>query len=121
VSDERREHPRFACEVDAWIALPEGRRLESRSIDLSFAGVCLLADEGVKPGTTIDVALQLRFEWARSDELVLTATVVWSTPTRGRFQIGARFDPDMESLTWTKLDVLLQALSGDLDLGEHPL
>lgn len=121
MGSERREHPRFACDVECWLGLEGGRRVEARSIDVSFAGIALVTDEMVKPGTAVDVSLQLKFEWAHSDELVLPATVVWSTPTQGRVQVGARFDPDMESITWTKLDVLLQALSGDLDLGEHPL
>ena len=43
--------------------------------------------------------------------LALPGKVVWCTPTRGLYQLGASFDPTMEAPRRKKLDILLKLLS----------
>jgi hypothetical protein len=113
---ERRAHPRFSCDIEAFIELPSGERVPARTVDLSFSGICLLAHEHIKPGTAVQFHLRLIFDWAESEGMSVPGIVVWSTEVEAQAQIGARFDKNMSSVSWTRLDVLLQFLAGDLEV-----
>lgn len=113
---ERRASPRFACDVEAQIELPDGSRVEARTVDISFSGICLHAESQVPARAQVNFHLKLIFQWAESDTMSIPGLTVWCTPVEGQFQIGARFDKHMDSASWTRLDVLLQFLSGDLEL-----
>lgn len=117
MGSERRAHERFACDVEAKLDLPSGGMVEARAIDISFSGICMMGDDHVRPGSDITVNLRLIFERAHTDALPLPATVVWCTQVTGGHQIGAKFDADMDSVTWTRLDVLLRFLAGEVELG----
>lgn len=113
---ERRAERRFACDVEARLELPDGTTLDARAVDISFSGMCVLASDTIRPSSRVTVQLRLIFERAHTDALPLPATVVWCTSVSGGFQLGAKFDPDMDSVTWTRLDVLLRFLAGDVAL-----
>jgi Tfp pilus assembly protein PilZ len=115
VSDDRRSSPRFACDVEAEVRLADGSSLPGRTIDLSFAGVCLVVDSPVKAAAMVVLSLKIVLEWAQSDALAIPAKVVWCTPTGGRYQLGLAFARDMSSVTMARLEVLLQALSEGVD------
>jgi hypothetical protein len=113
---ERRASPRFACDVEARIELPDGSHVDARTIDISFSGICLHAESPVPARMNVDFHLKLIFKWAESDTMTVPGITVWCTPVEGLHQIGARFDNQMDSASWARLDVLLQFLSGDLEL-----
>ncbi len=115
MSDERRTSPRFACDVEAEVRLQDGSSLPGRTIDLSFAGACLVVDTPVKPSAMVVVSLKIVLEWAQSDALALPGKVVWCTPTGGHYQLGLAFARDMSSVTMARLEVLLQALSDGVE------
>jgi hypothetical protein len=90
---EPRRHPRYAVDVDATLTLSDGRRLQTRTRDLSRNGVCLIATETVPPGLSASVSLVLSFgNNAFSEPLVMAARVVWCTRIAESFQVGAMFD-----------------------------
>lgn len=113
---ERRAYKRFACDVEAVLEVPDRDSVDARAIDISFSGMCMMAEEHIPPGTRTTVQLRLIFERAHTDALPLPATIVWSTGVTGGHQIGVKFDADMDSVTWTRLDVLLRFLAGDVEL-----
>ncbi len=114
---ERRRNPRFACDVDAHVELNDGSRIDARAVDISFTGICLLAEGPVKPGTRVNFALKLVWKGGETDTLGLPGQVMWSAPTRGSHQVGGRFTKDaMGDETWQQLDVFLKFLAGELRL-----
>ncbi len=118
---ERRENPRFACDVAGEIELPDGARVPARTQDISYSGVCTVADSPIPPHTEVRFHLRLVMEWAETDALSLPGVVVWSTKVRGGHQIGARFDSGaMTDESWQQLDLFLRFLAGDLELPSAP-
>lgn len=117
--DERRADPRFACDVQARVATADGASTEGRTVDISASGICLLADAAVPPGAHATFALQLVFEHATSDSLELPGRIVWCTPLKGGFQVGAVFSSTLDASSVRKLDNLLGVLAGDLELGNN--
>lgn len=117
MSRERRVHKRFACDVEAKLEAAGQDAFDARAVDISFTGMCVLGEEYIRPGTDVTVHLRLIFDRAHTDALPLPATIVWCTQVTGGHQIGAKFDADMDSVTWTRLDVLLRFLAGDVELG----
>ena len=116
MSSERRESERFACDVEAKIDVEGQETIDARAVDISFSGLCVMGTAPVVPGTRVTVQLRLIFDRAHTDALPLPGTIVWSTRVTGGHQIGAKFDSDMDSVTWTRLDVLLRFLAGDIEL-----
>lgn len=94
----------------------DDRRFEGRTQDISLSGICLYAEESVPAGKPVVFRLKLILDGAHSDAIELSGRVVWCTQTEGQYQLGAAFDRDLDSVTWTRLDVLLQFLSGELEL-----
>jgi len=114
MSEQRREHPRYAIELDAVITAGE-LRISGRTENLSKGGFCMLASEGVPLGTPCEVQLSLVFsENQFSEHLNLAATVVWCTPTAGRQQIGVKFAP-LDPQARGYLDLFMQFLAGGED------
>jgi Tfp pilus assembly protein PilZ len=118
VSDrDRRTNPRFVCDLDARVVVADrSEPLAGRAVDLSFSGVCVDLTEPIAVGTKAVFHLQLVVPEGLTEELPVPGTVVWSTPTRGLMQIGARFHTDMDDAIWRQLEVLLRILSGELQL-----
>jgi hypothetical protein len=111
---EPRRHPRYAVDVDATLALDDGRRLKMRTRDLSRNGVCLIAGESVTPGVMAAVDLVLSFgNNAFSEPLVLPARVVWCTKIGDAFQLGAMFDEVSEEQDGF-LEMFLHFLDGTI-------
>jgi hypothetical protein len=111
---DRRENPRFACDLDVTIELQETGAIEARAVDMSFSGICVTADAHIKPRTPVKFLVRLVANGAHSDELPLAGTIVWCTALGDAYQIGGRFDPTMPDETWSKLDVLIRFLVGEL-------
>jgi hypothetical protein len=119
-SAERRENPRFACDLAVTIEADGQASSAGRAADISFSGLCMTGESGISPGTQVMMRVSLVLDKAHSDSLPLRGTVVWCTPLRAGFQLGARFDPDMDDATWTKLDVLIRFLTGELEVDPTP-
>lgn len=91
--------------------------LDTRTVDISFAGICVTAAAAVQPGKSVDFGLKLILEGVNLDSLSVPGRVVWCTPTEGQFQIGACFREDeMREGSRKGLQVLLKFLSGELEV-----
>jgi c-di-GMP-binding flagellar brake protein YcgR len=114
--DQRRQHPRFAVELDATIDTAEGTVL-GRTRDVSLGGFCLLAQVPLPIGEACTVHLALVFpEGQFSEHLTLPATVVWCTQVKAHHhQIGVKFEPlDPQSKNYLDLFMrFLEAPEGD--------
>lgn len=94
MSDENRQHPRYAVELDAEIIAADGDSVVGRTRDLSKGGFCMLSRGSMLIGTACKVKLALVFsENQFSEHLILPSTVVWCTPVQGAQQIGVKFAP----------------------------
>ncbi len=113
---ERRHNPRFACDLEVALERPKHDPVVGQAVDISYSGLCLHATTPVPVGQLAMFHLRLILEWAESETLVLPGRTVWCTTARGGFQIGARFNKAMDDECWSRLDVFLQFLSGDLEL-----
>ena len=112
---ERRAHPRFAYDVEATVLVNGREPIRSRTVDISYSGICMESADPVESGQWVQIEIHLAMP-QRSSDLSLPAKIVWSTATGGGFQIGAMFARDMNSVLLARLDVLLQFLSGELDV-----
>ena len=91
--------------------------LDARTVDISFAGICVTTVAAVQPGKDVDFSLKLLLEGVNADSLQVPGHVVWCTPTEGQFQIGAAFREDeLSDSARSGLDVLLRFLSGELEV-----
>jgi hypothetical protein len=111
---EQRQHPRYAIELDASVLWDEDR-VVGRTRDLSMGGFCMKARQGVPLSTVCRVQLALVFsENQFSETLELLATVVWSTPVQGGFQLGLKFAP-LTGSNRNYLEMFIQFLDGSED------
>lgn len=112
--DERRAHDRFACDLRARVVLPNGHAVEGQTTDISFSGICVHADEPIEPNTFVHFELWAVLPERETDDFVVPAKIIWSTPVEGSHQLGAAFDRNMDNRSWSRLDMLLQFLAGTL-------
>ena len=99
------------------MATPGGMMLDARTIDISYAGICVHTAAAVQSGSKVDFSLKLILEGMEADSLVIPGQVIWCTPTEGQFQVGAGFrEGDMADSSRNGLDVLLKFLSGELEV-----
>ncbi len=117
MSDDNRQHPRYAVELDAEIIGADGDSVVGRTRDLSKGGFCMLSRGSMPIGTACKVKLALVFsENQFSEHLILPSTVVWCTPTQGAQQIGVKFAPlDLQNRGY--LDMFMKFIA-DGDAGE---
>lgn len=113
--DERRAHQRFACDLRARVILPDGREIEGSTVDISFAGICVNADEVVEARTLVEFRVWAVLAERETSEIAMPGRIVWCVPVEGRLQLGAAFDRNMDNRSWARLDVLLQFLAGNTD------
>jgi hypothetical protein len=112
--ENQRRYPRFHVDVQATVRTADGRNLLARTRDLSRSGICLIATEGLEPGTRLGVELVLLLGPTSSSEpLPLKARVVWCTAISGAFQIGAMFDAT-SGREAAFLDMFLRYLDGSI-------
>jgi Tfp pilus assembly protein PilZ len=91
--------------------------LDARTVDISFAGICVTTAAAVQPGKNVLLSLKLLLEGVNADSLDVPGRVVWCTPTEGQFQIGAAFrEAEFSNPARSGLDVLLRFLSGELEV-----
>jgi c-di-GMP-binding flagellar brake protein YcgR len=108
MTEQRRQYPRYAIELDAVIVTPD-EKVPGRTHDLSRGGFCMLAPKPVPVGD-VTVRLSLVFsENEFSEQLELPATVVWCTPVRGTHQVGVKFGPLAPQIR-SYLDVFMKLL-----------
>ncbi len=93
--------------------------MPAQTIDISLTGICVHTHEHVEPKTRVRFHVWIVLAERETSELMLPARIVWSTPVEGVHQLGAAFDRDMDNYAWTRLDVLLQFLAGDLERRER--
>ena len=120
MSDDRRAEARFACELEARVFEPgaPARALGTpvSTVDLSMSGICLQGPAAIERGETFDIELRLSRGHAISEPLRLSARAVWVTRVAEAHQVGAAFLDDLPALAWTRLDVMLKFLRGELEL-----
>ncbi len=91
--NDKRQHPRYAIELDAAITTDDGQ-VNGRTSDLSRGGFCMLARQAIPVGAACQVRLALVFPDNQfSERLELASTVVWCTKVKTMFQIGIKFGP----------------------------
>jgi hypothetical protein len=113
----RRQHRRFAVDIQAAVSIGE-RRISARTRDISRAGLCLVSLEGMPRDTEICIELVLTFgEDGMSEPLNVLGEVVWCTPLFGAYQIGVKFvSMDDEQLRY--LGMFIGFLDGSLSPGQ---
>jgi hypothetical protein len=117
---DKRQHPRYAIELDAEIVVGE-KLVTGRTRDISRGGFCVLASQPLPVHTACDVKLALVFsENQFSEHLALAATIQWCTPFKGAYQIGIKFG-EVEPQYRGYLDLFIKFLDGgDDDDGGDP-
>jgi hypothetical protein len=109
----RRQHERFAVEVDAAVAVESGT-YPAKTRDLSRGGVCFVIAEPLEVGSTFTCSLTLVLgENTFSEPLVLTGQVAWCTATEEGYQIGAAFgslEPEIHEYLMMFLNFLAEGI-----------
>ncbi|HZS37305.1 MAG TPA: PilZ domain-containing protein [Polyangia bacterium] len=109
MTQQRRQFPRYAIELDAVIVTSE-EEVPGRTHDLSRGGFCMMAPKAIAVGEVVRVRLSLVFsENQFSEHLELPATVVWCTPMRATQQLGIKFGP-IDPTNRGYLDVFIKLL-----------
>jgi hypothetical protein len=93
----------------------DGTEYEGQAVDISFSGICVNADRTIEPRSTVDFQVWAVLPDRETNPITMPARIVWCTPVEGRMQIGAAFDRNMDNRAWTRLDVLLQLLAGNME------
>jgi Tfp pilus assembly protein PilZ len=88
----RREHPRFALEIDAELRIGD-RKLPARTRNVSHGGLAMTTTDPLPIGAEVTVMLALVFdESSMSEPLPLQGRVVWCSPiVDDSFQLGVMF------------------------------
>ena len=114
MTEEHRQHPRYAIELDAEAHF-EGKKLAGRTHDISRGGFCMLLGEPLALNTVGQIKLALVFsENSFSEQLTVPATIVWCTRVGTSYQVGFKFGaltPELEGY----LTLFVQFLEGDED------
>jgi hypothetical protein len=111
---DKRQHPRYAIELDAEIAVGE-TLVTGRTRDISRGGFCMFASQPLPVHTACDVKLALVFsENQFSEHLALAATIQWCTPIKNAYQIGIKFG-EVEPQYRGYLDLFIKFLDGGDD------
>ena len=114
MTEEHRQHPRYAIELDAELYFEE-KKLAGRTHDISKGGFCLHLAAPLPMNSVGQVKLALVFsENSFSEQLTLPATIVWCTPVPGAYQVGFKFgsvSPEMAGY----LSLFIQFLEGEDD------
>ena len=116
-----RQYPRFAVQLEAKIQL-EGDTLDAVTRDISRSGICLSGPREVAPGKSLKLSLLLVLgSSAFSESLDLDARVIWCTPLRDLFQLGAVF-VDLTPSELGQLDMFLRFLQQEILVNgsDHP-
>jgi len=88
---DKRRHPRFACDLDAVVALGE-MRVKARGVDISRGGMCLATDRALTVPAEVQLQLTLVFgSNSFSEPLALPAKLVWCTKMPEGYQVGCMF------------------------------
>lgn len=111
-----RQHPRFAVTVAAQVQLAN-RSYPAQTKDMSRSGICVVCQGQAAAGSTIRLALALSLgSGAFSENLELTARVIWCTPLGPRFQLGAVFT-NLDAEKRGLLEMYLRFLQQEITVG----
>jgi c-di-GMP-binding flagellar brake protein YcgR len=85
---DRRDMYRFIAVIEE-----TEQQLVGKVKDLSPTGMCVLSEDSIPVGNTIDVALEIVFDKGGTDVLHVSATSLWirKMPKGGVFEIGFEF------------------------------
>jgi c-di-GMP-binding flagellar brake protein YcgR len=85
---DRRDIYRFIAVVEE-----TQQHLVGKVSDLSTTGMCVVSENSIPVGNTIDVALEVIFEHGGTDVLHVSATSLWirKTPKADTYEIGFEF------------------------------
>ena len=115
MAGERRQHPRYAIEIEARVEA-DGAEFRARTRDLSRSGMCFVTKEAVSVGIPVVIEAALKFSPnASSEALPLSARVMWCTPVHEGFQVGVAFTR-LQAQTLDYLDLFLKYLKGEIDV-----
>lgn len=93
MSSSARQYPRFAIEAEVELVTAAGST-RGRTKNVSRGGLAADVERPVPPGLRVDVRMSLVFdEDTFSEPLVIPARIVWCTPVKDKFQLGAAFMP----------------------------
>ncbi len=93
VKQERRSGPRLRLRTNAFLLLPDGRRLEVRTLDISGGGMGIVADVDLRSGSLFGLSLSLPLRprgQAQFEVRVQVVNCVFDGTERG-FRIGLEF------------------------------
>jgi c-di-GMP-binding flagellar brake protein YcgR len=111
VERERREDPRFACDLGAEIVIDDGAPATRRVVDISRGGISMVGGEPVAIGTYLTIKLQASSDQG-TEALDIGATIVWCTQTKdGTYQLGAKFDEAKGRDSARRFEHLLELVS----------
>jgi len=111
-----RQHPRFAVTLDAQVQIGN-QTLPAQTKDMSRSGICVVCNGQSAPGSTIRLFLALSLgAGAFSENLELTARVIWCTPVDRRFQLGAVFS-NLDAEKRGFLEMFLRFLQQEITVG----
>ncbi len=112
-----RQHPRFLVTLAAQVQLGN-RTVAAQTKDMSRSGICLVCPGQAAAGSTIRLSLALSLGAnAFSENLELTARVIWCTPLAERFQLGAVFT-NLDAEKRGFLEMYLRFLQQEITVGE---
>jgi c-di-GMP-binding flagellar brake protein YcgR len=115
MSDERRQHPRYAVEIEARV-VADGAELRAQTRDLSRSGMCFVTREPMSVGVPVVIEAALKFSAnAFSEALPLSARVMWCTTVHDGYQVGVAFTR-MQPQTLEYLELFLKYLKGEIDV-----
>jgi hypothetical protein len=114
----RREHQRFAVEIDAEITTEAGT-FGAVTKDLSRGGICFVVLAPMAVGTIFNVSISLVLgENMFSEPLVLRGQVIWCTKTDEGYQIGAGF-AELTPQARKFLQLFLNFLAEGVNVGQE--
>jgi hypothetical protein len=118
---KRRQHARFAVDVQASLTVGDKAHQRARTRDISRAGICLVSLEAIPRDTEIAIELVLTFGGdGTSEPLNLLGEVVWCTSLFGAYQIGVKFVQVGDEQS-RYLNMFIGFLDGSLSTGEIDL
>lgn len=113
VEQERRANPRFACDLEAKLAVFDGEPATRRVVDIGRGGISLVGPDPVPIGTHVTLELAATTGDGEREALDISGTVVWCTQMKdGAYQLGAKFDDARGKDRARRLDRVLALLRG---------
>jgi c-di-GMP-binding flagellar brake protein YcgR len=109
--EERRENPRFACDLAAAICVDDGAPSPRRVVDISRGGISMVGDDPVAIRTHVSIELAATTDDGETEAVAIGATIMWCSKTKDEtYQLGAKFDEAKGRERSRRFDRLLELL-----------